>query len=116
MTCAPGKRDFTVYRGSNAPVIQMRLRNPDGSLQDLTGHDLILTVSVSDGEIVASLSNGGLTIDHTGLIVWAPSLEGSRRVRVGRYNQYAFERRQPDGEQYPLLVGLITGVDYPNAD
>ena len=112
----PAKRDFTAWRGSNAPVIQMRLLNPDKTLQDLTGHDLILTCRMSDGDVIASLSDGGLSMDDTGLITWAMSLTDSRRLRVGRYNPYAIERREPDGAQYPQMVGIIIGMDYPNGD
>lgn len=113
---SPAKRDFSVYRGSNAPVIQMRLRNPDGTLQDLTGHDLILTATVVDGTLSASLSDGGLAMDDTGLIVRAPSLTDSRRVRPGRLNPYSIERREPDGAQFPIMTGTLIGKDYPNGD
>lgn len=117
MNCdGPAVLNLTVCRGSNAPALCMRYLNPDGSLQSLSGHDLILVVTLPGGDLTASLSNGGLKMDDDGLITWSPSLEESRRIPPGRMTVYALEHRDPSGVQQPDIIGRITGVDYPNGD
>lgn len=118
MSCAPNAsivRDIRVYRGSNKSPFKLRFKNPDGTLQDLAGTDFVLMASLVDGPIIASLSDGGLKYDGE-FVTWAISAADSRRMPAGRLTRYSIERVEPSGTQYPVIIGHITGVDYPNVD
>ena len=113
----PAKWNITAGRGSNRPILKFRLENPDdGSPQDLTGANLIAVAEVADGRIIASLSDGGLIHGQDGYVTWALSIDDSYRIRPGALTRYAIERVDPGGDQYPVIVGVIIGRDYPNVD
>lgn len=108
----PVKRDLTVHRGSNRKILKFRFKGAGDPVEQLTGADLIAVALVADGAIVASLSEGGLTLDSRGFVSWALSEADSLRVRPGAITTYAIERVDPGGARYPVIEGVITGKDY----
>lgn len=112
----PLNRDLYVARGSSKSPFKLRFKNPDDSLQDLAGTDFVLAISMLGGEcITAKLSTGGLVLADN-YLTWALTAEESRRIPSGRNAKFAIERVDPSGTQYPVVIGHISGVDYPNVD
>ncbi|MBS7702527.1 hypothetical protein [Chelatococcus asaccharovorans] len=106
--------DFTVVRGNNRPITFRFKTGAVGAAEplDLSGGEIVLTLVSRLGLLRKSTGDAdGLTvIPSAGALTWQPTLAESRAIPEGRLSTYEIEWRRPDGSQFTLLRGAITGV------
>ena len=102
---------FYLKRGDTRPILQVQLRNPDGSIHDLTGStDWRLHIALPDGGVFTrAMTKHGNDVDGTVRYVWQPSDWGPDALpplAPTAVCTYAME--------YEVIEGL-NGLTFPNS-
>lgn len=113
----PASYNMPIWRGNNSPVA-WRFKNADGSLFDLTGSRLILTIFWRGQRKITKDSSvdAAFVVDLvTSIATWTPTVAETRSIPLGSLAEYELER-WIGAEQKTLVAGNVMAQGGKNID
>lgn len=113
----PSKYDIDVWRG-NTLSRTFRLKNPDGSLLDLTGSTFVFRAINGSAELLRAESPTtelSVPTPANGEVVLALAPADTRLLPDGKTARYELERRV-GAEQTTILYGYLNVASWANDD